>query len=400
MDSILHVIPYFVPAHGFGGPVTACLDVAATQVAIGHRVVVVTTDALDERERVDALEDVVEGIEVYRFRNVSARLAKAQNLYLPIGLRRWIDRHLREFAVVHLHDYYTYLNVLVAGRCRRLGIRYVVQPHGVAVPPPDQRLYLVKRAFGELWGHAMLRGARNVLAVSEIERARLVEALPDCRARIRVVGNGLRLSTSGPQARDRARLGLSPEHKLIITLGRLHETKGFDRLIRAFAVLARRDPTWRLCLIGSDDGAQTSLEALVSSLDLGDRVRFLGLRTGADKDAILAAGDIFALLSRYESFSIAVLEALAQGLPVCLAATVGVAAQLLPLGCAIVTEDPDDAEATARNLERTYEARLELGAQARPAAARYDIRTVIDALHEHYGLAEAERRRGPSISRV
>lgn len=395
MASILHVIPYFVPAYGFGGPVTACLDIASTQVAMGHRVAVLTTDALDASTRVESPHDVVEGIEVFRFRNVSARLSKRHNLFLPRRLLAWVREHLREFDVVHLHDYFTYQNVIVGKWCRRYGVPYVIQPHGVAVPPPDQRLYLVKLAFGALWGRALLRGARTIIAVSEVESAKLDRYLPDCRAKIAVVHNGLRFAAelADPGARDS--LGLKATDRVILSLGRLHHTKGFDRLIRGFARLVARDDRYRLLIAGSDNGGEGALRELIEQLGLRDRVHLLGLVLGADKARAFAVADVFALLSRYESFAIAVVEALSQGLPVLLSRDVGVAAQLMPLGCAMLARDPDDAEATADDLERLFTVRADLAAHARPAAARYDIRSVVETLEQHYGIARDSALDGP-----
>ncbi len=96
MGHILHVIPYFVPAYGFGGPVKVCLDLAATQVRAGHRVSVLTTDALDEHTRVSVLEETIEGIEVVRLRNLSTQASKRYNLFLPVGLGAWLDARLHE----------------------------------------------------------------------------------------------------------------------------------------------------------------------------------------------------------------------------------------------------------------------------------------------------------------
>jgi glycosyltransferase involved in cell wall biosynthesis len=384
---ILHVIPYFVPAYGFGGPVTACHDIAATQVTLGHAVTVVTTDALELDSRVDARHEMLDGIEVVRFPNLSARLAKQRNLFLPRGLGAWVRDRLRGFDVVHLHDYFTYQNVLISHWCRRLGIPYVLQPHGIAAPPSDQRLYLVKSVFARLWGRAMLRGAASIFAVSAIERDRLLAYAPELGVRVVQVGNGLRLPEARRAPVDRATLGLRPEHKVILSLGRLHETKGFDRLLRAFSILVARDDSFRLLIAGSDNGAEPSLRKLIATLRIGDQVRLLGLTVGEEKERVYAASDVFSLLSRYESFAIVVLEALAHGLPVCLSPQVGVAAELAPRGCAVIVRDADDPEEVARSLGHTYARRAELGGNARAAAASYDVRAVVGEMMTVYDEA-------------
>jgi glycosyltransferase involved in cell wall biosynthesis len=389
MARILHVIPYFVPAYGFGGPVTVCLDLAATQVALGHDVTVATTDALDADSRVGPLQEVIEGVNVVRFRNVSAALSKRRNLFMPRGLRAWVRGNVHLFDVAHLHDYFTYLNVCVGALCRERGVPYVVQPHGVAAPPPDQKLYRVKQAFGALWGKELLRGARKILAVSEIERERLDRYLPELKERIAIVGNGLRIEHAPPVTRDRARFGLDESHKVILSLGRLHETKGFDRLLRAFARLVAADPSYRLLIAGSDNGVEGALHDLVRELRLADRVRFLGLVTGEAKEHAFRAADVFALLARYESFSLAVIEALHHGLPVVLSRDVGVASQLVPFDCSVIARDPEDAAVPAVDLSQAFARRAALAANARPTADRFDIRGVVRAVLGYYGVAAA-----------
>jgi glycosyltransferase involved in cell wall biosynthesis len=384
MARILHVIPYFVPAFGFGGPVTACFDIAGEQARIGHRVAVVTTDALDDHARVPELHEWLDGIEVFRFRNLSPAMAKRYNLYLPVGMRRWLATHLADFDVVHLHDYFTYQNVVTTRLCRRVGRPYVMQTHGVAVPTRGQKLYNVKRAFGALWGRTMLDGASKIIAVSKLERDRLAAYHPACAAKIVEIPNGLRLPAAAPAPADRAAFGLAAGDKVILSLSRLHHSKGIDRLIRALAELVAKDASYRLLIAGSDDGAQADLERLTDELGLGAQVRFVGLVTGRKKEEAFLVSDVFALFSHVESFAIAAVEALAYGVPVCLAPEVGVAEQLVPLGCAVIAEAPDDPRASAADLERVFARRGELAAPARAAAERYEIGRVARAITAQY----------------
>src|SRR5205085_11956587 len=98
-----------------------------------------------------------------------------------------------------------------------------------------------------------------------------------------------------------------------------------DTLVRAVAKLRRTIPNIQLVLIGSGP-REAHLRELVDSLRLDDHVTFAGSRS--DVQDLLAAFDVFALTSLYEGLSIALLEAMAAGIP-CVATRVGGVPEIL-----------------------------------------------------------------------
>ena len=114
---VLHVTPCYAPAWAYGPIPQAVAALARAQVTLGHSVTVLTSDAVAPHERLPAGEQVVDGIRIVRFRNLSGLVRSWLNLSTPIGLSRLARALLaREVVdVVHLHELRTLENLIVLG---------------------------------------------------------------------------------------------------------------------------------------------------------------------------------------------------------------------------------------------------------------------------------------------
>jgi len=108
-----------------------------------------------------------------------------------------------------------------------------------------------------------------------------------------------------------------PKHpgarRQIVALGRLVPQKGFDLLIESFRRLADQHPNWDVRIIG-DGPSREQLQQQIADCKLKDRVELYGWST--NPGPLLAQGDLFVFSSRYEGFGIALMDAMACGLPV------------------------------------------------------------------------------------
>jgi glycosyltransferase involved in cell wall biosynthesis len=98
----------------------------------------------------------------------------------------------------------------------------------------------------------------------------------------------------------------------------LHERKGLQFLIPAFAQATQNILDARLLIVGPDEGMLPTAKTLAEELGIIERVTFTGLLQGADQRAALATADIFVLPAVGEGLSMAALEAMAAGLPLIL----------------------------------------------------------------------------------
>jgi glycosyltransferase involved in cell wall biosynthesis len=212
------------------------------------------------------------------------------------------------FDIVHTHLY----RACVYGRiaARLAGVRRVVATeHSLGDGLIEGRR--TTRGVRLLYLASERIGGGPTIAVSRAVERRLVAwgVRPD---RIRVIPNGIDAAELAfePALRRafRARHGIAPDAPVIGGLGRLEPTKRFDVLIDAV-----RDLPGAVLLLVGDGSARPALEAQARAGGVADRVVFAGAQPHA-RDA-LCAMDVFAAPSEHETFGLAVLEALAAGLP-------------------------------------------------------------------------------------
>ena len=141
-----------------------------------------------------------------------------------------------------------------------------------------------------------------------LEEVEAIENLPE--AKTIVIGNAI------PQYKEQVNLSIKKDRYKIIFLARLNKNhKRPHLLIEAFAPLASKYPNWDIELWGQEDRKiyKKELDMLISKFNLTDRILFKGVTT--DVPSVLIKGDIFALPSAYEGFSLSLGEAMSIGLP-------------------------------------------------------------------------------------
>jgi glycosyltransferase involved in cell wall biosynthesis len=153
------------------------------------------------------------------------------------------------------------------------------------------------------------------ISVSHAATRHLLTSHKVQRRRVITIHNGIDAQPVDEWVRETTRraLGLTGTHTVVLMTGRFAEPKRQETLVEACALLKFRYPGL-VCLLAGDGPKRLELESLADRLGCASCVRILGHR--ADVPALLSAADVFALCSWQEGLSIAVLEAMAQGLPV------------------------------------------------------------------------------------
>lgn len=214
---------------------------------------------------------------------------------------------------------------------------------------------------------------RRIICVGEETRQALAAWLahPDLTNRLTVIPNGIDVSKYAEAIPSEDIT--SQEGRKILMVSAFRPQKDHSTLIRALSMLPEE---YRLYLAGGsetdeDRKYQNDCKQLVSELVLGDRVRFLGVRS--DVPQLLAATDVVVLSTAYEGMSLSLLEAMAAGRPLIASDVPGVhdlvsgAGLLFPFG-----DDRRLAELIRQVCEDPSFA-AEVGAKCRARAADYDV---------------------------
>ena len=244
------------------------------------------------------------------------------------------------------------------------------------------------------WANRLTLPLEDVtLAVSEEVRASMH---PRLAGRTEVVVQGVDVEAiaarRGERDSARAELGIGPDEVLVATVANLRGNKDYPTMLAAARRLADTGIPIRFVSVGQGPLAQ-ELETTREQLGLGDRFRFLGYRD--DPVRVLVAADVFCLSSRFEGLPIALLEAMAAGLPV-VATTVGGIPTVVTDGQEGRLVPPGDpgalANAVAELADRESRSRLAKAATARVRS--FGIDRAVQRQQELYEQLADRRSRG------
>ena len=349
---------------------------ARALTASGIQVAVATTDDDGPGSRLsNQLHGVPveqEGFRVFYF-------PKQTEFYkVSLPLLFWLLRNVVNYDVVHVHAVFSFSTLAAGWACRLRSVPYIVRPLGVL----------------NTWGMENRRSWLKALSFRLLDKPLL-----DRAAALHY--------TSGAEAREAARHGLCaravviplgidlapfqlPPHperflerfppargrQIVLFLSRIDPKKGIEVLLEALASLESKAFDPLLVIAGGGDAAYVAkLKARVVALGLEQDVIWAGFLDGADKLAAFAAVDLFVLPSYSENFGIALLEAMAAGLPcissdqVALAMESGNGAALCITAC-----DPEAISRVMARLLGDAAERRKLAERAREVVAqRYSL---------------------------
>lgn len=229
------------------------------------------------------------------------------------GLLGWLRHHVRTYDLVVVRTLLHPISTASAAIARRAGVPYVLTPHGTLSNYTfAHRNTRLKEIYYKHIETRTLAGSAGVQCTTQHEADELLER--GCPARVVVIPHPF----EGEQAaEDFGASSSDRDPNLVLFLSRLDPMKGFDVLLPAFAQVRMQVPDARLVIAGSGNpGYERSLRQEVERLELTNAVTFVGFVDGEAKATLLRQAAVFVLPSLRENFGIAVVEAMAAGVPV------------------------------------------------------------------------------------
>lgn len=374
--TILHITKRFWPFEG--GVERYVGDLGAAQAAQGHRVRVLTID----RDLMGSVAGSLPPREEYRSIDVlRVPAVGTPRKQFPVGRYGLIIQALRNADVVHHHDPRFLFETAIAVR-RLAGRPLIFHTHGLIWHTP-QYSRLKQLAMRCYYG-PLLRTCVDAIVADSVADAVLLADTGNVRGpRVHVIRNAVDVTRF-------SRITRRPERGLILVFGRLDTHKGLDQLL---SLLGQVPGDWRLIIAGTGPADMRSgLEALASAAGISGRIAWAGRVPDADLDQLLARAWLAVFPSRFEGFGLALLEALAAGVPV-LASSLPTHREILGPELAsritVFDDTPQAASAVVDALTCSVGEAARLSRVGRSRAAQFsqgDLSDGITTLYDELGI--------------
>lgn len=315
--KILHVVPSYLPATRYGGPIYSVHGLCAALVRQGLSVSVYTTsvDGPGNSDVEHGCPQMLDGVEVSYFESSLLR-----RIYYSRGMKKALQKQLGVFDLLHLHSIFLYPTNTAARIAERKHVPYVLSPRGML----DKALIrsksrFIKNAWLTLIERTTIANASLIHLTSERESSEL-DAFNYAFPERVIIPNGVDRIACEPGSRD----SCSNDFRVLF-IGRIHWKKQIGRIIES---LQHINFEIELVIAGNDEsGHRSTLERLINNLGLNDgrktRVRFMGEVTGDEKYKLYSSANAMLLPSISENFGNTVIEAMAMGCPVIVTPEVG-----------------------------------------------------------------------------
>jgi glycosyltransferase involved in cell wall biosynthesis len=365
--KILHVIPSV--AARYGGPSLAIFPMCQALAEAGCEVQLCTTNADGEHKlpvEIGRMSNY-EGVATIFFPSAAGEFKYSR------GMAHWLDIHIAEFEVIHIHAVFNYPSLAAARAARKHRVPYIVRPLGTLDPWCMQQKPLKKNLYWRAFGKHMIERGAAVHYTTAAEQRAVEQSLKVNHGVVIPLGVDLDISRCASvldqQALQHSQSAIpnsQSANPYVLFMSRLHPKKGLEVLIEAFASLLadERLRKWKLLIAGDGDAEYVqSLKSLVNGLGAGKSIIFAGWLAGTAKSVALQDASLLALPSYQENFGICVMEAMACGVPVLVSPHVNLASEIERVEAGWIAQiSRDDLrlalnEALSSATERTRRAR-------------------------------------------
>lgn len=288
---ILHVTRQFYPA--IGGIENVVMGICENSNSIGYKNTVITLNKLWEKPKIKLKQfEIINDIQIIRI----PFLGFKQYAFSPS-----IIQYLPNYDLIHIHSSDFFLDYIALTQfIHKTPI--ILHSHGLYFH--SNKALKFKNFYFHTLTKQALKHVEKIICVSNHDKNLLKDIAKE--EKLTVIPNGLMFEKNKNFFHQRKK-------GLILSVGRLASNKRYHLLIEAFAHTLKSIPECELVIIGKNQGELTNLKYVAEKLGITSKVQFLGEVSNETLYNFLSTASIWTSASSYESFGVALLEAVAAG---------------------------------------------------------------------------------------
>jgi glycosyltransferase involved in cell wall biosynthesis len=376
--NVLHIIPSYLPFEKYGGPIYSTHLLCKYLFKKGINVTVFTTARNFEKEKM--------------FDNIKVKYFKYygyEHYNFSPALFKKLSKEIKNYDLIHITAVWNFPVFIGAYLSRKSKIPYIISPIGTLDPHVvKNKSYIVKKLYYNLISKRDLKKASLIHYTTEYEKHK-TEKYFKIKNKGVVIPRGIEFEEFEKENKNLIfeKIPYLKNKKYILFLSRINWKKGLDILIPAFHKISKDFKDIYLVITGPDnEGYGKKVRKWVKDYELEKRVIFTGPLYGEEKISILKNSEIFVLSSYSENFGMAVVEAMACGIPVLISDRVGIYKEVKRYNAGIITQTNEESvyKGIKTFLENRSLAQKISGNAKRLVKDYYDINKVAEKMIKIY----------------
>jgi glycosyltransferase involved in cell wall biosynthesis len=355
--KILHIVPTYIPAWRYGGPIRSVHGLCKALVNMGHEVDVYTTNVNgpDKTDVPVGIPVLLDGVKIFYF-----EVNLFHRIYFSFELRKHLIETIKNYDLVHLHSVFLWPTYFAAKLSRKNSIPFIISPRGMLVWD-----LIVRKSFIRKLIWILLFERKNMLrascfhVTSELEAKELKKIWFVSSKKITEIPNAIskvHLHLNNQEIKE-YETRLKKIGSYILYVGRLNWKKGIDRLIKSMTHIDNIN----LIIAGNDEENYTQvIEKLIIKYELENRIIIWGEVNEQQRTYLMQNAKLFVLASYSENFGNVILEALFEKCLVGLTKDVGLYKNIIEADAGIPLSNSPEKIAEEISFALSSEERLKI----------------------------------------